>query len=85
MASFSSSVSGGLSQYEAFGMIESQLQCYCAESKDDKTIAVLKAFVEYLPRDGARNIMEDILVCKSDEMLTQLASNLRTGVLGSSK
>ncbi|KAL9121320.1 MAG: hypothetical protein Q9187_002120 [Circinaria calcarea] len=85
MSLFSSSALGGPSQYKGPRMVESQLQSYCAEGQDDKTFAVLKAFVEHLPGDGARNIMEDILECKSDEMLRQIASNLRTGVLGPMK
>jgi len=47
----------------------------------DNTVTVLEATVRHLPRDGARNVSDDILGCNSDEKLRQLASHLLTAVL----
>jgi UDP-N-acetylmuramate-alanine ligase len=48
---------------------------------NDKTVAVLEAFVQCLPRHGARNICADILASNSDEELRRLATHLVTAVL----
>lgn len=60
---------------------ETRLRSYCGEGEDDKTIAILKAFAELLPREGASNIIDDILETDTDEKLRDLARHLHTAVL----
>ena len=85
MSSPLSSIPSTLSHDDLIRTTDALLQTYHADSPDDKTICILSTFVRYLPGDGARNIVEDILECNSDETLRQLASHLHTGVLVPSK
>lgn len=71
--------------YISMANTQTRLRSYSPEGKDDETVTILKAFVELLPRDGAYNIVDDILQSESDENLRLLASNLRTAVLIPSK
>lgn len=45
-------------------------------NNSDKTVAILTAFIQYLPTSGAQNIAEDILQCQSDWKPRQLTINL---------
>jgi hypothetical protein len=54
---------------------------YKLSNKNDKTVDILKAFIEHLPREGAQNVSEDVLQCGSDEEIEKLARNLVTGLL----
>ena len=62
-----------------------RLSRYRAASQDEQTYTILKAFTEFLPRDGARNIMNDILDLGEDRELGSLANRLRTAILAPSK
>lgn len=61
--------------------IEAKLASYQPTGGTDPTITILKAFVLYLPQDGARNISQDILDCNSNSELRSLANHLLTAVL----
>jgi hypothetical protein len=61
--------------------VNAVLKRYESTGTNDHTVITLEAFVKYLPRDGARNISDDILGCNSNEELGQLASHLLTGLL----
>lgn len=66
---------------------EGRLRLYCPEDEDedDQTVTILKAFAEILPREGASNIIDDILETDTDEKLRDLARHLHTAILSPSK
>ena len=61
--------------------VNKRLSSYQQLSTSDKSVVVLKAFTQHLPRDGMRNICEDILGSRSDEELRGLATHLTTALL----
>jgi hypothetical protein len=61
--------------------VNTVLEGYEPGGPRDHTATILEAFVKHLPRDGARNVSDDIIGCGSDEKLRQLASHLLTAVL----
>jgi len=61
--------------------VNSVLEGYEPGGPRDHTVTILEALVKHLPRDGARDVSDDILGCGSDEELRQLASHLLTAVL----
>lgn len=54
---------------------------YQPENKDDDTANLLKMCFKYLADDGRSNLAEDVLHCKSDKELQQLAESIDTGLL----
>lgn len=65
--------------------VNKRLASYQPLSTSDKSVVVLKAFTQYLPRDGMRNICDDILDRSSDEELRELATHLTTALLAPMK
>ena len=61
--------------------VNKKLASYQPLGTDDNSVDVLKAFTQYLPRDGKLNICDDILLCSSDEGLRALATHLKTALL----
>ncbi|KAL9126693.1 MAG: hypothetical protein Q9217_004290 [Psora testacea] len=80
-SSLSSAPTDSTRYYISTANARARLRSYRPEGNDDKTVTLLEAFVEFLPREGACNIMDDIVQCESDEKLRQLAGNLNTAVL----
>jgi hypothetical protein len=66
---------------EMLSDVNKKLASYQPLSTSDNSVVVLKAFTQYLPRDGMRNIYDDILDCSSDEELRILATHLMTALL----
>lgn len=66
---------------EMLSDVNKKLASYQPLSTSDNSVVVLKAFTQYLPRDGMRNICDDILDCSSDEELRILATHLMTALL----
>jgi hypothetical protein len=80
-----SSIPTNITDFYHAGLATVKLDHYRPENQGDMTVKILKAFMEFLPNDGASNLAEDILGCDSDEKIKQLADNLHTGVLLPSK
>ena len=63
------------------GDVENKLQGYQLQGPKDDTILILRAFLDNLPADGKRNLLDDIGACKSNDELQQHASSLVEGLL----
>ena len=79
-----SSDPSNLTDLELTEAVQHTLKAYTEENFNDMTIPILNAFLEFLPHDGANNIRNDIVGCKSDEEIRQVAANLSTGLLSPS-
>ena len=76
-----SSVPTNITAYGSMLMnVGARLDSYQATS-DDRTVAILKACVEFLPRDGKCNLCDDILDCETDQEVRQLARHLTSALL----
>lgn len=65
-----SSIPSSLTTYEQMETdVRAKLAGYELTGVKDSTVIILENFVSYLPRDGARNICEDIIGCSCDEVL----------------
>lgn len=60
---------------------DTRLSSYEPSNTDDNSVAILKAFIKYLPQDGRWNICEDVIRCGSNEEIEELAHNLTTTLL----
>lgn len=63
------------------GLVEKKLAAYEVASITDRTLTILSAFTNELPRDGASNLQKDILECSDDRTLRQLANHLVSAIL----
>ena len=85
----SSSLSSAQTNITAYGEIlmnvTIRLDRYHLPILEDRTIQILKACVEYLPRDGKCNLCKDILACEMDEEVFELARHLKSSLLAPCK
>ena len=61
--------------------IERKLEGYQQRDSKDDTVLVLQSFFKFQPPDGQNLLVDDILACKNDVELHDLASNLVEGLL----
>ena len=80
-SSLSSALTNPAVHIEMLSDVNKKLASYQPLDTDDNSVVILKAFVQHLPRDGMRNICDDILSRSSDEELRELATHLITAVL----
>jgi len=85
----SSSLSTAISNYTEYSRnlehVKEKLGAYQTTGTSDKTLDVLLGFLDFLPLDGRRYLMDDIIGCGSDDHLRQLASHLLSAVILPSK
>lgn len=85
----SSSLSTAISNFGEYWRnlehVEEKLGAYQTTRTSDKTLDVLRAFLDCLPLDGRRNLIDDIIGCGSDDHLRQLASHLLSALILPSK
>jgi len=60
---------------------DTRLSSYEPSNTDDNSVAILKAFIKYLPREGRQNICKDVIRCGSNGEIEELAHNLTTALL----
>lgn len=85
MSSPLSSVPSNLTRMQYSDNAGIRSNSYLSTGPDDLTVPILQACVDLLPLIGAHNIHDDIMECRTDQQLRQLASSIHTGLLVPSK
>jgi hypothetical protein len=83
-SSLSSALTNATAHIKMLSDVNARLASYQPLSPSDNSVVVLKAFTQHLPRDGIRNICDDILDRSSDEELRELATHLTAALLAPS-
>jgi hypothetical protein len=59
--------------------IDRKLEGYQQQDSKDDTVLVLQSFFKFQPQDGKNSLADDVLECRNDSELHDLASNLVEG------
>lgn len=76
----SSAISDASTHHDIQSQVDTRLEQYQG-GPTDHTVALLRAILKHLPREGQKNLMDDILKGEDDAGLAQLGHHFVTSIL----